>query len=207
MPSEFEVNPKPTFWEPDKALNFPDIYYLISQYHPAEHPVSREIIAVIFFEETLFCNRRQVTEKGVGPGVGFGQIQIEDPEKADFYRWAGIQKPTFEAVTSNKEFSVWLSCKYFQWLVSVRGKGREGALQAQTGGGGNQSFVPLFIEGGRLLRDAMYGSDKRESFVYALNYARDKGIHHNPIPYTHYPSFWQFVIPEEYLAMGGANEY
>lgn len=207
MSGASEVNPKPLFWEPDKALNFPDIYYLISQYHPQEHPVSREIIACIFFEETGFCNRRQRTKKGFGPAVGFGQMEIDNPDKEDFFKWMGIPKPSPDAITINNELSVQISCKYFQWLVSVHGKSVDGALSAQTGGGGNESFVPLFKEGGKRLRDAIYSSDKREDYVRALNYARTNGIHKNGIPYKDYRSFWEFVIPEQYLALGGANEY
>lgn len=208
MMSAFEVDRKPFLWEPDKALNFPDIYSLICKYHPEGNPVSREIVACIFFEETGFCNRKQKP----GPAVGFGQIQIYDQDKIPFFESIGFNSDkknknsslpliTYETIINDKELSVRLTCQYFQWLVK-NGKSLEGALSAQTGGGGNAKFVPLFIEGGKRLQNALYNEQTREAFADALNYARANGIHQNPIPVrgkNAFTKFWEFVIPEEYI--------
>ena len=47
------------------------------------------MLAVIFFEETAFCNRAQA-EAPSGYGVGFGQLEVKNPEKKEFYEWLGI---------------------------------------------------------------------------------------------------------------------
>jgi hypothetical protein len=212
--SATEVDRKPFLWEPDKALNFPDIWELICKYHPEGNPVSREIIACIFFEETAFCNRKQKP----GPAVGFGQIQIYDNDKIPFFDSIGYnsdkkktdsdkQTITYDTITNDKELSVKLSCLYFQWLVN-QGKSLNGALMAQTGGGNNAKFGPLFIEGGKRLRQAINEEQTRESFAEALNYARANGIHQNSIPIrgvNAYTKFWEFVIPEEYIMISLAD--
>jgi hypothetical protein len=211
--SPHTVNRRPFLWEPDKALSFPEIYSLICECHPATHPVSREIIACIFFEETAFCNRKQKP----GPGVGFGQIQVRrtngkifDPEKAPFFESLGYSsdqnglKTLEETILGNKRFSVEITCKFFQWLVSL-GKSTQGALLGQTGGGKNATYVPLFIEGGRLLTKAMTQDWNRPAFVDALSYAPRIGFHHNAIPLTGnfaHTKFWEYVIPEDYLKFG-----
>lgn len=214
MSDAASVDRKPLFWEPDKALNFPDIYELICKYQPEGSPVSREIIACIFFEETGFCNRKQKP----GPAVGFGQIQIYDNDKIPFFESIGYNSDkknstgsqpliTYETIIGDKDLSVKLSCQYFQWLAK-KGKSLEGSLMAQTGGGANQKFVPLFIEGGKRLRQAINSQQTRESFADALNYARANGIHQNPIPIrgaNAYTAFWEFVIPEEYIMISLAD--
>jgi hypothetical protein len=175
-----EVDKKPFLWEPDKALHFADIYNLICRFHPEGHAVSREVIACIFFEESAFCNRKQQP----GPAVGFGQIQIYDKDKIPFFESIGYntdkQNPnkgqpflTYKMVTDSRELSVQITCKYFQWLVGVKGKSRDGALNAQTGGE-NAKFVPLFVAGGAKLLQAVTNDWTREAFAEALNYARQR---------------------------------
>lgn len=209
MASASDVDKKPFLWEADKAVDFPTIYKLICAKHPDGHVVSREIIACIFFEESAFCNRKQKP----GPAVGFGQIQIYDHDKIPFFESIGYNSDknkkdsplpliTYEMITGNKELSVTISCKYFQWLVTTKGKTLNGALQAQTGGGNNGKFVPLFIAGGTKLKQAIASDKTRESLAAALNYARANGIHQNAIPFSGqfaYTKFWEFVVPDEYL--------
>ena len=215
--SPHTVDRKPTFWEPDKALSFPEIYSLICEYHPSGHPISREIIACIFFEETAFCNRLQQDKEGLGPGVGFGQIQVRyrdgkiyDPEKKPFFESLGYSsdqnglKNLEERILANKKFSVEITCKYFQWLGS-KGLGTQGALKGQTGGGRNATYVDLFIKGGSLLRQAMTQDWNRQAFAQALSHAPKVGFHHNEIPYTGkfaHTKFWEYVIPDDYLKFG-----
>lgn len=226
------VDRKPNLWQPEKALSFPQIYDLICRNHPENHVVSREIIACIFFEETLFCNIQQITKNGKGPAAGFGQIQIQDPDKIPFFesihynsnlKENKLQLPdiTFEIIKNDNDLAVKLTCKYFQWLVSSQGKSLQGALQAQTGGGikkgvgtekdvetvgsKNKAFVPLFIEGGKKLEKAITQTWTREAFVEALNFARKNGHHANAIPSTGifaYTKFWEYIIPDDYLKFG-----
>ena len=215
--SPHTVDRKPFLWEPDKALSFPEIYSLICEYHPAGHVVSREIIACIFFEETGFCNRLQKREEGLGPGVGFGQIQVRhrdgrifDGEKEPFFKSLGYSsdpnglKNLEEMILADKKFSVQITCKYFQWLASA-GKSTQGALLGQTGGGKNATYVPLFIEGGRRLKKVMTQDWNRAAFAEALSYAPKVGFHHNSIALTGlfgHPKFWEYVIPDDYLKFG-----
>ena len=216
--SPYTVDNKPLFWEPDKALSFPEIYSLICEYHPAGHVVSREIIACVFFEETGFCNRLQQQKGGgLGPGVGFGQIQVRhrdgkivDGEKEPFFKSLGYSsdptglKSLEEMILANKRFSVQITCKYFQWLASA-GKSTEGVLKGQTGGGENATYVPLFIEGGRRLKKAMTQDWNRAAFAEALSYAPKVGFHHNPIHFSGSHAkkkYWEYVIPDDYLKFG-----
>ena len=40
----------------------------------------------IFFEESQFCNRRQITDSGKdGPASGFGQMETGNPDKQEYY--------------------------------------------------------------------------------------------------------------------------
>src|SRR5262249_9306667 len=79
----------PFAWVEAKALDFPGIWDAVSRHHPWGHPVSYYMIAVIFFEETGFCNIGQAQTSG-SLGVGFGQLEVSNPDKKDFYAWLGL---------------------------------------------------------------------------------------------------------------------
>jgi len=203
------VNPKPFLWEETKALNLFQIYNKIGVYHPAGHPVSREMITLIFFEETGFCNIRQ--NRGAGPAVGFGQMEIYNPDKIPFFEWLGFNSDrkktsrlpliTPERISADNDLSVKITCKYFQWLVSEKHKTGTGALQAQTGGGANLSFIPVWGAAEKELKSVLYSND-RKKIINALNKARSGGPHPNPIPFDRYKSYWEFTVPEEDLLFG-----
>jgi hypothetical protein len=204
-----KINPKPFLWDEDKALNFFEIYNRISVHHPAGHPVSREIIALIFFEETAFSNVRQ--NKGSGPAVGFGQMEIYNHDKIPFFEWLGFNSDrrkssrlpliTPDRIVNDNDFSVQLTCKYFQWLVEKQGKSTIGALQAQTGGGANLAFVPLWQSAEQELKKVIFSGD-RIRIINALNRARSGGPHPNPIPLKQFKAYWDFTVPQSQVLFG-----
>jgi len=204
------VHPKPFLWEEDKALNFFEIYKKICVHHPSSHAISREMIVLIFFEETGFCNVRQ--SRGTGPAVGFGQVEIYNPDKIPFFAWLGFNSDrnkrnsplpliTPERITSDNDLSVKISCKYFQWLVSERDKSTLGALQAQTGGGANLTIIPVWLNAERELKSVIHSGD-RMKLIRALNMARSGGPHPNPIRYDWFKAYWDFTVPESELISG-----
>ena len=211
------VHPPPLFWKESQALNLPDILRKIREHHPTGHTVPCEMIAVIFFEETGFCNRQQVTKGGgKGPGNGFGQLQIYDRDKIPFFETLGFNSDRYDKkskyplitpglITGNNDLAVKIHCKYFQWLVRTKGLSLKGALGAQTGGGANKSYIPLFIEGTRLLKNALHAISERKPLIDALNYARAKGFHKNPILADRYEQYWEFTIPDEFLILGSRH--
>src|SRR5262245_28326379 len=69
------VRQSPFAWVEAKALDFPGIWDAVSRHHPWSHPVSYYLIAVIFFEETGFCDIAQARTSG-SLGVGFGQLEV-----------------------------------------------------------------------------------------------------------------------------------
>ncbi len=85
----------PFAWEQFRAWDFPTLWDSISQNHPSDHPVSYFMLAVIFFEETAFCNRAQA-EAPSGYGVGFGQLEVKEPGEEGILRMArnidGLQR-------------------------------------------------------------------------------------------------------------------
>ena len=89
-------------WDPNKALDLFSLIRVIRMYS-LTGVIPAELIAVIFFEETAFCNVRQTTGRDknqnvvYGLGVGFGQTQIYDPEKRLFF--ASI---AYHMVTNNQ---------------------------------------------------------------------------------------------------------
>jgi len=204
------VHPKPFLWEEDKALNFFEIYNKVCVHHPKGHPISREMIVLIFFEETAFSNVRQ--SRGTGPAVGFGQMEIYNPDKIPFFEWLGFNSDrkkhdsrlpliTPERISNDNDLSVKISCKYFQWLVSEKGKSTHGALQAQTGGGANLSFIPVWLNAEKELKSVLYSAD-RMKLIKALNQARSGGPHPNPIPFELFKAYWDFTLPESELILG-----
>jgi len=204
------ISPKPFLWEEDKALNFFQIYNKIGVHHPTGHAISREMIALIFFEETGFSNVRQ--NKGSGPAVGFGQMEIYNPDKIPFFEWLGFNSDrrksdsrlpliTPERIVNDNDFSVRLTCKYFQWLVGEHHKSTVGALQAQTGGGANLSFIPVWLSAEKELQSVLYSGD-RVRLMKALNRARSGGPHPNPIPLQQFKAYWDFIVPEADMVLG-----
>jgi hypothetical protein len=204
------VYPRPFLWDESRALDFFDLYDLVCAKHPLVHPVSRELIMLIFFEETAFANVKQ--DKGRGPAVGFGQMEIYNKDKIPFFEWLGYNSDvdsypppnelpniTPDMIVSDYDLSVLITCSYFQWLCDENGKSTVGALQAQTGGGANLAFVPLWLQGEVMLNKA-FDTRKRDDFIKALNHARANGPHANPVNSVTFATYWDFTLPEDGLA-------
>jgi len=190
------VSRSPFSWFENKAWDFPTIWEAISRHHPAGHPVSRATVAVIFFEETGFCNVSQAQTSG-SLGVGFGQLEVSNPEKKEFYSSLGIstdyRQVAARMLGSNDE-SVRIHCGYFQFLAARKGLGADGCLAAQVGR--HRSYVQLFRQGARLLEEALAAGD-RQAMIRALNYARSNSGKGNGIPERLFPEFWEFILPAE----------
>lgn len=190
------VNKRPFAWDQARAWSFSDLWDSISTNHPEDHPVSYFMLAVIFFEETAFCNIPQA-ETPSGFGVGFGQLEVKNPEKKDFYDWLGIDN-NYRAVSnlmlSSKDTSVWVHCNYFQYLTETRYYKLDGCLSAQVGS--HKAYKGLFIEGAKRL-EAAYDANDRAGYIAALNYARTGSAKKNGIPLKLFPEFWEFILPED----------
>ena len=197
------VYPKPYLWEENKALSFFEIYRKICGHYSVNPFISREMIALIFFEETGFSNVRQ--NRGTGPAVGFGQMEIYNHDKIPFFEWLGFNSNrwdrksplrliTPEQITNDNDLSVKITCKYFDWLLGVKGKSTMGALEAQTGGGANRTIIPCWLNAERELKSVIRSGD-RMKLIRALNMARSGGPHPNPIKYEWYQAYWEFTVP------------
>ena len=188
------VNKSPFAWIESKAADFPTLYDSIGSCHPSDHPVSPFMILVIFFEETGFCNIKQAHAKG-GLGIGFGQLEISNPEKRDFFEWAGLPS-NYQAVAmlmlGDTDFAVKVHCQYFQYLTSQRGLSLDGCLSAQVGW--HTEYKLLFRQGADMLKTTYVAND-RPGCIAALNYSRAKGKCNN-IPESLFPEFWQFILPD-----------
>lgn len=195
------VNKSPYAWVEDNALNFPDLWDAIGRNHPWNHPVSYFMIAVIFFEETGFCNIKQAQTSG-GLGVGFGQMEISNPEKKAFFSWAGLPSDyhsVAQMMLGDTETAVKVHCKYFQYLNSVMHKSLDGCLSAQVGS--HTSYKNLFKIGAQKLEDAFNAND-RTGYINALNYARDHSAKKNGIAESWFPSYWKFILPDDWFSLG-----
>jgi hypothetical protein len=101
------------FWKKNLAVSFLDILDLINQVQPPGQVHSREVIVGIFWEETLFCNRKQEE----GPAVGFGQLQMKDTAWRLKQQW---QMTVNEGLILNDpQFSVTCTCRMLRWFVEV----------------------------------------------------------------------------------------
>lgn len=195
------VNKRPYGWVEEKALDFPSLWSTLSRHHPANHPVSYFMIAVIFFEETGFCNIPQA-DTPAGFGVGFGQLEVRNPEKKEFYAWLGLPtdyKQVAQMMLGDKDFSVKVHCKYFQFLSTVKGLGLDGCLGAQVGK--HTVYKDLFKEGAAKLEKA-FKENKRAAYIEALNHAPSNSPKKNGISEKFFPEYWQFTLPESWFAMG-----
>jgi hypothetical protein len=195
------ITKNPYAWSEEKALDFPAIWDALSRHHPWNHPVSYFMIAVIFFEETGFCNIPQA-DTPQGYGVGFGQLEVRNPEKKEFYAWLGL--PTeyqlvAQKMLSDKDLSVKVHCKYFQYLTTIKGLGLEGCLSAQVGK--HVGYKQLFKEGAAKLEKA-FNDNNRPAYIEALNHARRNSPKNNAISEKFFPEYWNYILPESWFTLG-----
>ncbi len=195
------VSRSPQAWVESTALSFPDLWDALNRHHPANHPVSYFMILVIFFEETMFCNVKQAGTQG-RLGVGFGQLEVSNKEKKEFYSWMGLPtnyQAVAEQMLDDSDLAVKVHCKYFQYLNTVKHKGLDGCLSAQVGSHG--TYIPLFKKGAGDLEKAFNAND-RKGCINALNYARANSAKGNNTPEHLFKDFWEFILPDEWFTSG-----
>jgi hypothetical protein len=130
-------NDLPNNWDPDRAMPFCEVAGLIDRYLRADLPIRREHLLVIFYHESAYANVRQ--NQGTGPAVGFGQMEIYNPDKIPFFATLrynsailnpklspvekkkysnlnGLLPLTYDSVLNDNEFAVRMHCAYFGWL-------------------------------------------------------------------------------------------
>ena len=75
LDSKTNVSRSPLFWHQKQAWNFPTLWdAVIRNNKDNKANMPNEMLLVIFFEETGFCNIEQAGPHG--PAVGFGQIEV-----------------------------------------------------------------------------------------------------------------------------------
>jgi hypothetical protein len=91
-------NEKPFLWQPEAALSFFDVCNKVDVHlaDDVKTVISREIVVTIFFHESGFSNIMQQTNTGKGPAVGFGQMEIFNPDKVDFFKTLGFDSRKFK---------------------------------------------------------------------------------------------------------------
>jgi len=207
---EFTRNDRPGggLWLPEKAWDLFTLRAAIDRHNRSS--LSRDIILSIFFEESQFCNRRQITDTGKdGPASGFGQIETGNPDKQEYYAWAGLPvdppgtpkarrgEQVAARILGNREEAVRIHVGYFNWLREVRGLDLRGTLAAQVGS--HTAYIPLFLTGGERIR-AAWLSYNRKQMIDALNYAPANSPKKNEVPWPRFSKFWRFIIPDYSMA-------
>ena len=127
----------PYNWDPARAVPFFKLANMIDVYLRKDLPIKRHHLLAIFCHETGFANVRQAL--GTGPAVGFGQVEIYNPDKVPFFATLkynsvilnprmspkekqkythlnGLFPLTYETVLNDNEFAVRMHCAYFAWL-------------------------------------------------------------------------------------------
>ncbi len=207
---EFTRNDRPGggLWVPEKAWDLFTLRNAIARHNRSS--LSTEIILSIFFEESQFCDRRQITDTGKdGPASGFGQMETGNPDKQAYYAWADlpVDPPTTPKgsrgeqvatrILGSREEAVRIHVGYYNWLKEERGLDRTGTLAAQVGS--HTAYIPLFMTGGDLIR-AAWGSLNRKAMIDALNYAPQNSPKKNHVPWPRFAKFWRFIIPDFSMA-------
>lgn len=207
---EFTRNDRPGggLWLPEKAWDLFTLRQAIERHNRSS--LSTEIILSIFFEESQFCNRRQITDTGKdGPASGFGQMETGNPDKQAYYAWANlpVDPPTTPKGTrgeqvaarilGSREEAVRIHVGYYNWLREVRGLDRMGTLAAQVGS--HTAYIPLFVTGGDLIRVA-WSSLNRKAMIDALNHAPKNSPKKNDVPWPRFAKFWRFIIHDYTMA-------
>jgi len=204
QPSKPGVNPSPFAWHEAQAWNLPTMLDAIARNNKNSN-MPNEMLAVIFFEETGFCNVQQAGKNG--PAVGFGQIEVGNRDKFRFYKWLNdpdlnipdefmaklkqekldlptlkmkqsIQEKVKTKMLGSKEYSAMMSCKYFEFLSTVDGMQLEGLIGAQISS--HTEYRTRFSEGYQLLRKALNltgvtADQLRDELINALNHAKRRG--------------------------------
>ena len=143
------------------SLSFSDMWDLIQENHS---PVvfSRELLVGIFWEETMFTNRKQLQ----GPAVGFGQVEPATMKAVNAYYGTNysvslilIDDPTSVAITSDV-----LS------MFNDKGLSPSGALNAYAGASvraANKQKVQQWLACERILKNGGTDADNVRAALMA----------------------------------------
>lgn len=212
-------------WDPAHAISFFDAANLVDVHLDPAVPISREMVLLFFYHETAFSDIRQrvtkkkPTDSGLGPGVGFGQLEIGNSDKPAFLRQVYGTSPDeslFIKITGDPEFAIKLHCDYLKHLYRNGATSMRALVNGQVGGKSQNAWMAdYFMQAEPRLKASIYSSS-RESIIAALNSCRwyvdvmgakrqdsvDDGRWFNPIPYPKYKKYWDFTLPPGELMWG-----
>jgi hypothetical protein len=231
-PGTWDAGNTPWPWDPKRAITFFDAINLIDVYLDQAVPISREMVALFFFHETAFSDIRQKVDKkkptdsGLGPGVGFGQLEIQNSDKPLFFNKVYGIKPDnslFDKITADESYAIKVHCAYLKHLYD-NGATTTGALVSGQVGGKTQnaSLAQRFMHAEPRLKSAIY-STSQDAIIEALNTCRwyldpgdemkvkilhtqvtpdNKGQWFNPITLPKFQQYWNFTVPKSELLYG-----
>jgi hypothetical protein len=118
----------PFGWDRNKSLTFAEMWDIVMRVHGNHNPVFPPSLLIgIFWEETLFTNRRQ---QG-GPAVGFGQLQIQD------WGWKlkniDLRYNSEPAILASPEFSVQATSAALDYLYFLEKRSFDNCLDVYAG--------------------------------------------------------------------------
>jgi len=230
-PGNWDASNTPWPWDPKRAISFFDAINLIDVYLDESVPISREMVALFFFHETAFSDIRQKVDKknptdsGLGPGVGFGQLEIQNSDKPIFFNAVYGIKPDdslFGKITADESYAIQVHCAYLKHLYN-NGATTMGALVSGQVGGNTQnaSLAQRFMLAEPQLKSAIY-STNQDTIIAAMNSCRwyldpgdkmkelaktaatpaNKGQWFNPITKPKFQQYWDFTVPKSELLYG-----
>ncbi|MCC6132512.1 MAG: hypothetical protein IT186_21520 [Acidobacteria bacterium] len=122
----------PYGWSKNESRTFGEMWGLVQQIHGGGHLISPEMLISIFWEETVFTNRWQMSDTAgqFGPAVGFGQLEMKWWGKVwDHY---GVPMNP-DLILANDATSVRASSLALRFLVDVERRSKQNALNVYAG--------------------------------------------------------------------------
>ena len=172
----------PFGWDKQKSLTFVDMWALVMRVHGNDPVFPPSLLIGLFWEETLFTNRRQQD----GPAVGFGQLQIKD--------WGWKLKnidPRFNseaAILGSNEFSVKATSAALDYLRSVEHRSFDNCLDVYAGVSSRPINAAAVAGWKRCMAKLPRGNFTAEAVKEALRAAKQV-----PDDAAHL-EFWNFVL-------------
>lgn len=215
-------------WDPKHAMTLFEVVNLIDVFLDPAVPMTRELMALVFFHETAFSNIRQRVDKtkrnpqGLGPGVGFGQMEILNSDKPEFFKGVmGIvaNEALFETITGDPHFAIRAHCEYFKAKFKNGARTKRALMAAQAGGGTvNEPLIDKIMAAELGLKACLVGASQA-AIIDALNACRwyvDRDAHgkpiivggkvqvvRRPIPAGgQFQRYWDYTVPKSELMWG-----
>ena len=118
----------PFGWDKQKSLPFVEMWDLVMRVHGNHNPAFPPTLLMgIFWEETLFTNRKQAG----GPAVGFGQLQIQD------WGWKlkkiDLRYSQESAILGSPEFSVQATSAALDYMYFLEHRSFDNCLDVYAG--------------------------------------------------------------------------